>query len=101
MEQWEKELREKLEAELPDGMYRIGMPPMVAITGKQGKINFEVMLMKVQKQVECQSEFYETRKPNPGVLNQIDNLEPNDSNNCATSDDIVSLMRILRNKSRQ
>ena len=46
MEQWEKELREKLQKELPDGGYEIGAPPMIAWTGKGGKINFEVALHK-------------------------------------------------------
>lgn len=46
MEQWEKELREKLEKELPEGMYEIGGPGLVAWTGKGGKIDFEVLLQK-------------------------------------------------------
>jgi len=46
MEQWEKELREKLQKELPEGAYEIGVLPMIAWTGKGGKINFEVALHK-------------------------------------------------------
>ena len=49
IEQWEKELRKKLDKEIPDGMYKIGMDPMVAIADKQGKIDFEVMLVKMSK----------------------------------------------------
>ena len=46
MEDWEKELREKLDKEIPDGLYEIGEPGdrFFMITGKGGKINFEVDL---------------------------------------------------------
>jgi hypothetical protein len=46
MEEWEKELREKLQKELPEGPYQIGVPPMMAYTGKGGRIEFEVALHK-------------------------------------------------------
>ncbi len=42
MEQWEIDLRRKLEEELPEGMYNIGAGSFVAYTGKGGKINAEV-----------------------------------------------------------
>lgn len=46
MEQWEIDLRKKLEEELPNGIYNIGTKDFVCHTGKQGKINFEVLLHK-------------------------------------------------------
>lgn len=46
MEQWEIDLRAKLEAELPDACYEIGGGDLIAYTGKQGKINYEVELYR-------------------------------------------------------
>lgn len=48
MEDWEKELRERLEKELPEGVYRIGSPgdELILHTGKDGKIDFEVALIR-------------------------------------------------------
>ena len=46
---WEKELREKLNKELPDGVYDIGHGNFVCYTGKQGKIELEVEVMKELK----------------------------------------------------
>jgi len=39
---WEKKLREKLERELPDGAYRLLTDNGIIMTGKGGKINFEI-----------------------------------------------------------
>lgn len=44
MEQWEIDLRERLNKELEDKMYQIGEGEFVVFTGKQGKIEFEVSL---------------------------------------------------------
>ena len=44
MEQWEIDLRERLDKELEDKMYQIGEGEFVVFTGKQGKIEFEVSL---------------------------------------------------------
>ncbi len=49
MEDWEKELREKLNKELEHGGYQIGVEPFIAITGKGGYIDFQVMLQKEQR----------------------------------------------------
>lgn len=49
MESWERELRDKLEKELPEGSYQIGSGKMIAWTGKGGKINFEVALHRHAK----------------------------------------------------
>lgn len=46
LEQWEVDLRTKLEAELEDGCYAIGGPGFWAYTGKGGKIDFEVELRR-------------------------------------------------------
>jgi hypothetical protein len=46
MEQWEKELRKKLEKELPEGGYDIGNSGMACWTGKQGYIEYRVALIK-------------------------------------------------------
>ena len=46
MEQWEIDLRAKLENELPNGCYVIEGGDMVFATGKCGKIEFEVALRK-------------------------------------------------------
>ena len=45
-EQEEKDLREKLEKELPNGWYDIGTGDFHCYTGKGGKIDFEVALRK-------------------------------------------------------
>ncbi len=48
MEQWEIDLRAKLQKELPDGLYEIGFPgsKIQGWTGKGGKIDMEVALHK-------------------------------------------------------
>mgnify|MGYP001018962523 CR=1 FL=1 len=46
MEQWEKELREKLEKSIPEGGYNIGTGNLVCWTGKGGYINFRVELAR-------------------------------------------------------
>jgi hypothetical protein len=45
-EQWEIDLRSKLNAELPDGSYNIGNSSFPCYTGKQGFIEFEVAIQK-------------------------------------------------------
>jgi hypothetical protein len=44
MEQWEKELREKLQKKIKPGIYDVSAGKFVAYTGMQGKIDFEVEL---------------------------------------------------------
>ncbi len=46
MEQWEKELREKLKKQLPEGGYDIGNSGMACWTGKQGYIEYRVAFIK-------------------------------------------------------
>lgn len=46
MEKWEIDLRKKLNELLSDGLYDIGFENMVCHTGKQGKIDFEIILRK-------------------------------------------------------
>jgi len=49
MEQWEKELRAKLEKETPDGLYQIGDKDFVFATGKDGYINFQVEMVRATR----------------------------------------------------
>lgn len=44
MEDWEIELRRRLELELPEGFYDISSDRMIVGTGKQGYINYMVAL---------------------------------------------------------
>ncbi len=46
MEKWEKEIRAHLNETLKEGLHQIGDSPFVAWTGKQGKIDFEVAVLK-------------------------------------------------------
>jgi len=46
MEQWEVDLRAKLQAELPDGAYEFGGGGVKGFTGKGGYIEFEVAMRK-------------------------------------------------------
>jgi len=49
MEQWEIDLRAKLEKELPEGFYQIGPfgeNGFIVHTGKKGKIEFDVQFAK-------------------------------------------------------
>jgi len=50
MEQWEKDLRERLNKEIPDGNYEIKEGKVYAITGKNGYIEFQVELYKLIKE---------------------------------------------------
>lgn len=46
-EQWEIDMREKLNREVEDGFYHIGTPGGIQMgTGKQGYINFQIALVK-------------------------------------------------------
>ncbi len=48
MEQWEIELRERLQKELPEGAYELGDGVgFIALTGKQGKIESEVIFQRL------------------------------------------------------
>lgn len=64
MEQWEIDLRAKLEKELPEGIYELSNDAgFVALTGKQGKINYEVEFMReVRKYRGYESEIQEASK---------------------------------------
>jgi len=42
----EKNLREKLDNEIPKGYYKLGAGNFIAYSGKQGKIEFEVALRR-------------------------------------------------------
>lgn len=42
----EKEIRDKLNAELKDGIYTIGTDSLPVLTGKGGYIDFQIALMK-------------------------------------------------------
>jgi hypothetical protein len=46
MEAWEKDLREKLEEEIPNGVYIIDGSGGKAMTGKMGLIEFEVAVQR-------------------------------------------------------
>jgi len=46
---WEKELRKKLNKELSEGIYDISEGNLVCFTGKQGKIDLEVEVIKELK----------------------------------------------------
>jgi hypothetical protein len=48
-EKWEEELRKKLNEELPEGIYDISESNLVCYTGKQGKIDLEVEVIKELK----------------------------------------------------
>jgi hypothetical protein len=57
MEEWERELRERLDTEVSDGPYQIGAGAWVVWTGKLGYINYLVELNKenradLEQQVE-------------------------------------------------
>ncbi len=94
MEQWEKELRENLDKQFGDGMYRIGIPPMVAITGKQGKIDFEVQLIKSHLYPH---EIIGSPKSNRGIQDQIDNSQKTNGTEL-TDQTIIDFMNEIRNK---
>jgi hypothetical protein len=51
MEQWEIDLRDKLDKELENKMYEIREGEFVVFTGKQGKIEFEVSLERVFREM--------------------------------------------------
>ncbi len=56
MEKWEKDLRSRLNKELSDGLYKIGIPGSVhCYTSKQGKIDFEVAMQHELRKIN--SEF--------------------------------------------
>lgn len=42
MEDWEKELRDRLDSTLENKLYRVGEGDFIAFTGKQGYIEIEV-----------------------------------------------------------
>tara|TARA_B100000674_G_C37471230_1_gene747124 strand:+ start:33 stop:209 length:177 start_codon:yes stop_codon:yes gene_type:complete len=46
---WEEEFRKKLNEELPEGIYDISAGNLVCFTGKQGKIDLEVEVIKELK----------------------------------------------------
>jgi len=46
---WEEEFREKLNEELSEGIYDISEGNLVCFTGKQGKIDLEVEVIKELK----------------------------------------------------
>ena len=50
METWERELRERLNVEITDGIYQVGTGKWVAWTGKHGYINYLVELNRLVKE---------------------------------------------------
>lgn len=50
MDDWEKELREKLDSELTDKLYEIKAGDYVMFTGKAGKIDLEVEVEKTLRE---------------------------------------------------
>lgn len=44
-EEIEKEINEKYK-DLPEGLYQIGYSPYIAMTGRQGYINYQISLEK-------------------------------------------------------
>jgi hypothetical protein len=48
MEQWEKDLRKKLELEVPQGCYKIGADNFICHTGKGGYIEY---LVEIQRHI--------------------------------------------------
>ena len=66
MEQWEIDLRIKLQEELPDGLYDIGFPgsKVQGWTGKGGKIEMEVAFQKeIRKMAKYFKPEVEEEKP--------------------------------------
>jgi len=49
MEEWERELRERLNIEVSDGAYQIGVEKWIVWTGKQGYIDYLVALHRLVK----------------------------------------------------
>jgi hypothetical protein len=72
MEQWEIDLRDELDKEIPKGIYNIGSEGTVVYTGKLGVINYIVMLEKeirglsqlIREQIRKEKEEYDKRKKN-------------------------------------
>lgn len=65
MEEWEKELREQLREELPEGCYDVSSPGIVMYTGKGGKIESVVAIHKEMRKMskdfaDAQAEISET-----------------------------------------
>lgn len=72
MEQWEKDLRERLDKEIPNGMYDLSAPGMVCYGGKGAKINLEVAFRKAAAEyvdsdicAKCGTLLLEKRSPCP------------------------------------
>jgi len=54
MEQWEIDLRARLDGEVPHGSYQIGSGKWIAWTGKLGYINYLVELQRaIRTNIEC------------------------------------------------
>ena len=53
---WEEEFRKKLNEELSEGIYDISTGNLVCFTGKQGKIDLEVEVIKELKNKEDEVE---------------------------------------------
>jgi len=85
MEQWEIDLRAKLELEVENGYYQIGSNGWVVGTGKGGYINYQVALVKAAKEYV----------PNRGVEDQIKSC-PSSKHDEATEQDFTDLINALR-----
>jgi len=58
MEKWEKELREKLQAEMPERLYTIGSGKLTAVTGKAGYIDYRVAMQQELRKLAKQHGIY-------------------------------------------
>jgi len=69
MEQWEIDLRAELDEEIPKGVYNIGSEGIVVYTGKEGIINYIVLLEReirglsklIREQIKKEKEEYDKR----------------------------------------
>lgn len=64
MENWEKEERERLDKEIPEGIYTIEGGKYLAYTGKNGYINYLIELKRFIKEIN----------PYPGILEQMEKV---------------------------
>jgi hypothetical protein len=92
MEQWEIDLRSKLDKELPDGCYMISEGNFVVATGKGGKIEYEVALVKAA------NNYIETGE---GIQREIEKSTFKRTYSDLTEQDIIDFMNDLENKDNE
>ena len=86
MEQWEIDMRAKLEEEIPHGAHNIGFGDWVVITGKGGKIN---SIIEIERQLRGHKGISEQVKQNYFPTNEV------------TIKDLKEMMKFLENKNNQ